>query len=140
MRYGALIFAGVLLALMQSCNGMLSSYVGVIGTSFMVHLIGGVVLGGYLLVRSSDELRLRGLPWPWYSAGALGVALVAMISFCMTKLGPGLVICLSIGGQITASILCDAVGWPGGRRIPFRLRRLPGLALMGIGIWFVYQA
>ncbi len=140
MRYGAVILAGVLLALMQSCNGMLSRYVGVIGTSFTVHWIGGVVLGGYLWLRSPAELRLRGLPWCWYSAGAMGLALVAMTSFCMVKLGPGLVICLSIGGQIAASTLCDAIGWSGGRRIPFRLRQLPGLALMGLGIWIVYQA
>lgn len=139
MRVGAVVFAGMLLAAMQSCNGMLSRHIGVIGTSLLVHAIGGLALAVYLWLQSADGLRLRGMDWQWYSAGALGVALVALTSVCMVKLGPGLVIALSIGGQIAASTLCDAVGWPGGVKIPFRLRRLPGLAVMGIGLWLVYN-
>lgn len=130
---GLVFLAGILRATMQSFNGVLRGYVGQFGTSFVTHVVGGVLLIGYILL-GKKKIRLGPMPWYLYSAGFFGLALVAGGSFCVGKIGPALNVCLSICGQLTQSILMDHFGWQGMKRTPFNKRRIPALAVILAGV------
>ena len=51
MIYFLVFVGGLLLSSMQSLNGLLSGYLGLFGTSFAVHVIGGVLLAAFILLR-----------------------------------------------------------------------------------------
>lgn len=131
------ILAGVLLSLMQSFGGVLSGYVGIFGTSLAVHLIGGILLAGYILIVLRTRIRLGPMPWYIYLAAVFGIALTATNSYCVARLGASLTTCLSIAGQLFFSILIDHFGALGIRRTRFDLRRLPPLLVLLGGLILV---
>lgn len=135
-NYWMAFFAGGLQSGMQSLNGELQEYIGLFGVSLVTHLIGGVLLGGYLVIRG-ERIRLGPMPWYLYSAGALGLTLVAGSSFCVARIGPALTTCMSIGGQLVFSTLMDHWGWMGVKRTHFQAKRLPGLLVVLIGVLVV---
>ena len=108
MIQSLVILAGVLLSLMQSFGGVLSGYVGIFGTSLAVHLIGGVLLAGYLVLLLHSRIRLGPMPWYIYFAAVFGIALTATNSYCVARLGASLTTCLSIAGQLFFSIFQES--------------------------------
>lgn len=137
MLTGALVFfAGVLLATMSSFNGVLQGHVGMFGVSLVTHVIGGVLLIAWLLFRR-ERIRLGPMPWYLYSAGLFGLIQVAGSSLCVMHIGPALTACLSVAGSISQSILVDHFGWLGMKKEPFRVKRVPGLLVLAVGILIV---
>lgn len=132
-NYLMAFLAGGLQSGMQSLNGELQAYIGLFGVSLVTHLIGGILLLGYLLLRR-EKIRLGPMPWYLYSAGVLGLTLVAGSSLCVARIGPALTTCMSIAGQLAFSTLMDHFGWMGVRRTPFQAKRLPGLLVVLIGV------
>ena len=58
MKYFLVFLSGVLLACMQSFNGQLSTVIGIYGTSFLVHLIGAILMILYIKVIKKEIRRL----------------------------------------------------------------------------------
>ena len=73
--YFLVFLAGAMLSLMQSFGDVLSGYIGLFGSSFVVHLIGGMLLIAYLAVILRQRIRLGPMPWYAYLAAAFGIAL-----------------------------------------------------------------
>ena len=137
MLTGALVFcAGALLAVMSSFNGVLQGYVGMFGVSLITHGVGGVLLILWLNYKK-EKLRLGPMPWYLYSAGLFGLIQVAGGSLCVMHIGPALTACLSVAGSISQSILVDHFGWLGMKREAFRVKRVPGLLVLAVGILIV---
>lgn len=130
------LLAGMLQSGMQSLNGELQAHIGLFGTSLTTHMIGGVLLAGYLLLRR-ERIRLGPMPWYLYSAGLWGLTLVAGSSFCVARIGPALTTCMSIAGQLFFSILMDHYGWMGVKRTAFEKKRFPGLLVVALGLLVV---
>ena len=137
MIYLLIFLAGVMLSLMQSFGGVLSGYVGLFGTSFAVHLIGGVLLAGYILLVLRRRIRFGPMPWYAYLAALFGIALTVVNSYCVAHLGASLTTCLSIAGQLFFSVLIDHFGLLGMRRLRFDPKRLPALGLIAAGLALV---
>lgn len=135
--YFLVFLAGVMLSLMQSFGGVLSGYIGLFGSSFVVHLIGGVLLIAYLAVILRQRIRLGPMPWYAYLAAVFGIALTTTNSYCVTRLGASLTTCLSVAGQLFFSILIDHFGLLGMRKRRFDPRRLPALGLILAGLALV---
>lgn len=137
MLTGGLVFcAGALLATMASFNGVLQGYLGMFGVSLATHAIGGALLILWLLARR-EKIRLGPMPWYLYSAGVFGLIQVAGSSLCVTHIGPALTACLSIAGSLSQSILVDHFGWLGMKKESFRMKRIPGLLTLLLGILIV---
>lgn len=135
--YILVLTAGLLQSVMQSFNGLLQGYVGLFGTSLMTHLIGGLLLILYILLIRRERIRLWPMPWHLYSAGFLGLTLVACTSLCVSQIGPALTTCLSISGQLVASILMDHFGWMGVQQIRFQKKRICCLLVILAGLLIV---
>ena len=59
MKYFLVFLSGVLLACMQSFNGQLSTVIVIYGTSFLVHLIGAILMILYIKVIKKEKGLLR---------------------------------------------------------------------------------
>ena len=107
MKYFLVFLSGVLLACMQSFNGQLSTVIGIYGTSFLVHLIGAILMILYIKVIKKEKIRLGPMPIYVYSGGLCGLLLVSFTSLAISHIGNVLTTCLSIAGQIFLSILVN---------------------------------
>lgn len=131
MVLSILVFlAGTMQTAMGSFNGVLRAYIGTFGTTLATHVVGGVLLLLYILLIRRERLRLGPMPWYLYSAGFLGLALVASSALCVARIGSAVQTCLGISGQLVFSILMDHFGWMGMRKTPFDPRRIPRLLVI----------
>lgn len=140
MNYILVFLAGMCLACMQSFNGQLGQFIGLLATSLMTHVIGGLCLGFYILGIKKEKLKFTGMPLPLYSAGCLGLILVFCTSFCVARIGAVATTGLSIVGQVMGSILIDHFGLFGVRRVPFKMKRIPALCVIAAGLILIVLA
>ena len=113
---GALLVAvliGAILPLQGLVNARLGIHVGgPVVAAFVSFLVGTVMLGLYLLA-TRTPIALHGslkLPaWIW-AGGVFGAIYVACFTLLMPRIGAAGMICLSVLGQVTASLLLDQFG------------------------------
>jgi len=113
---GALLVAvliGAILPLQGLVNARLGTHVGgPVSAAFVSFLVGTAMLGLYLLA-TRTPVALQGalkLPaWIW-AGGVFGAVYVACFTLLMPRIGAAGMICLSVLGQVTASLLLDQFG------------------------------
>lgn len=123
-----LLLGGVCFGLMVSLNGRLAAYLNVFEVSFVVHLIGAVLLLAAAKLIQRKKIRFDGAPFYVYFVGFLGVALVITSSLSTARIGAALTMALSVAGQMVISSVIDNFGWfhvPVNR---FQSRRIPAFA------------
>lgn len=111
--------AGSLVALMVRLNATLGEHIGVVASSWVVHVVGTIFAG--LLWATRSMLRSkppRAVNWstiPWYAwtGGMLGVAIVALANLVVPVLGLALTLSVVIATSLTVSALADHFGWFG---------------------------
>ena len=74
--------------------------------------------------------------WAWLG-GLLGAADVGIATFAGPRLGALLLLSLTVGGQMLASVIVDHYGLLGFPQHPVTLTRLLGIGLLFAGIWLV---
>lgn len=74
--------------------------------------------------------------WAWFG-GLLGAAYVGVATFAGPRLGALLLLALTVGGQMLASVIVDHFGLLGFPQHPVSATRLLGIALLLAGIWLV---
>ncbi|MDD6467022.1 MAG: DMT family transporter [Erysipelotrichaceae bacterium] len=129
-----LLLAGLCLGLMQSLNGQLAIYLEIFEVSFLVHIIGAIVLILCMKLTTKEKIHLTGLPLYLYSVGFFGVSLVAISSFCTSHIGATLTMSLSVLGQLVVSAMIDHFGWFHKERVEFKLKRFPAYLFIVIGL------
>lgn len=104
---------GAILPLQGLVNARLGSQIGgPVAAAFVSFLIGTVALGAWLLVmrqgvRPVTDARFPA--WIWIG-GLIGAVYVAVFTLLIPRLGAASIICLTIFGQIVASLLLDQYG------------------------------
>ena len=69
-----------------------------------------------------------------YSAGLFGYVLVFLTSYTIVHIGATLTTCLSIAGQVVASVVIDHFDLFHIKRVPFNSKRIIPLLLIIIGV------
>lgn len=134
MNFLLLLFGGVCFGLMVSLNGRLAGHFSVFEVSFLVHLIGAVLLLAAAKLVFREKIRFAGAPLYAYFVGFLGVALVITSSLSTAHIGAALTMALSVAGQLLSSAVIDHFGW---FQVPvnkFRLRRIPAFCVILAGL------
>ena len=141
------ILAALLTAL---CGGLAVGFQGVLNslagkslgaplTGLLVNIAGGT-LSLLLLVVFMKVMPIQSVDAPAALtvtlAGAIGVFVVFSIAFALPRVGVAAGIAAVILGQLTLSVLADALGWSG-TVIPVDLRRIVGLALLAGALIFL---
>lgn len=134
MDFLLLLFGGVCFGAMVSLNGRLAAYWNVFEVSFLVHLIGAVLLLAAAGLVQKGKIRLAGAPLYVYFVGFLGVALVVTSSLGTAHIGAAPTMALSVAGQLVSSSAIDHFGWFHVPVTRFRSRRIPAFCIVLAGL------
>lgn len=137
MIYLYVFLSGIFVACMQSFNGQLTSTIGMYGTSLVVHMIGGLVMLGYIKLVKRERIVWGPMPWYLYLGGLIGLVLVSFSSITISHIGNTLYTCFQTTGQVFLSIVLDHFGLFGIQQNSFNTKRIPGLLLILLGILII---
>lgn len=134
--------AGVTMAVQGSLNTALGKVIGLLETTFVVHLV-GLLLAGFLVfvlrLGSGNWQRCGDVPWYFYLGGLLGVLIIYGVARSMASVGVAAATTAIIVGQLLTAALVDHLGLFGLERIPFSWYRVAGTALMAGGAWLLLK-
>lgn len=133
MYYLLSLLIGILVAAMIAVNGGLTTLYGVYSATVIIHIVGLLVIGSFILARRERPFA-KAQPWYFYIGGVLGVATTAFTNFAFGKISLSAILALGLFGQSVAGALVDQFGLMGMRRHRFRLYQVPGLVLVVGGI------
>ena len=71
--------------------------------------------------------------------GLVGALYVDSIVFMVRALGAGGLTAVTIAGQLGLAMVIDHFGWLGVTKSPITAGKLLGIALLGLGTWFVVR-
>ena len=134
MQVFLVFLAGVFLALQQSLNGELGLYIPLTYVTLIVHVIGGFCIFLYIKLIKKEKINFGPMPLYLYSACLFGYILVFLTSFAIVHIGATLTTCLSIAGQVIASIVIDHFDLFKIKRVKFEPKRILGILLIFVGV------
>jgi transporter family-2 protein len=128
------IIIGVLIGLMTSLNGILSTYTGNYISSVLIHFVGLLGIIAVLIFTKNKFVFDKTLPLTLYSAGIIGVFTVLFNNYSFVPIGASLTMALGLFGQAVSSIIIDNFGLLGVNVVKFNKKKLIGLAIVFIGL------
>lgn len=130
------LISGVLMAVQGSMNSAMGKKIGLIEATFVVHLLGSILIGILLVVfclQNWNWNNFKELPWYIYLGGFLGVPIVYGVAFSMPKVGVANATTAIIVGQVATAFLIDVIGLFGMQRMEFTWIKGIGLAMLAFG-------
>ncbi len=134
--------SGVAMALQGSLNAVLGKIIGLLETTFIVHLVGLVLVLILLFVfRLGDGNWHRYIEAPWYTylGGILGVIIIYLVVRSIPALGVAVATTAIIVGQVLTACLVDHLGLFGLEKAPFTWYRVTGTVLMASGAFLILK-
>ena len=120
--------AGVAVALQGHVMGAADRAAGTATSVFVTYGTGGVLAAVYWLLRGGPLSRV---PWFSWSAGALGLVIVAGIGYAAPRLGLARTLVITVAAQLLAATLLEQ---------QLDLKRAAGLLLTIAGVWLTGKA
>lgn len=134
--------SGMTMAVQGTMNSALGKTIGLLETTFMVHVVGLVLLVVLLFVFRLGDGSLALLakaPWYLYLGGILGVVIIYGVARSIPKVGVAPATTAIILGQVLTAGVIDHLGLFGMERIPFSWCRVAGTLLMAGGAWLILK-
>jgi bacterial/archaeal transporter family-2 protein len=128
--------AGVSMAVQGSLNTGLGKIIGLLESTFAVHIIGlaTVLLALFVFRLGRGDLgKFQEAPWYLYLGGVLGVIILYTVVASISRVGVAAATTAIIVGQVGTAVLIDHFGFFGLERIPFSWFKVGGLALLALG-------
>jgi len=139
MLLAFLVGAG--LVVQVALNMTISKAVGSAPLAALANFVVGTAVIALLLLAFRVELPAReqwaAVPWWAWLGGTLGAAYVATATFTGPRLGALLLLALTVGGQMIASMIVDHYGLLGFAREPLDASRVLGAVLLCVGIFLI---
>jgi len=134
------IAGGLAIGLQTLFSGALGHRLGIMESVFIVH-VGGLALAGLILLfmRGGNLIAWRNVPWYVLSAGFIGVAIVASVSYAVPRLGLAGTLTLTIVSQLTIGAVLDHFGWLGAVQHSLDPPRVIGMLIMFTGTWLLLR-
>ncbi|HBE76164.1 MAG TPA: hypothetical protein DDW65_00015 [Firmicutes bacterium] len=136
-RFFFLLLAGLsgsLMAIQGTLNSVLGKVIGLLESTFVVHVVGSLTAGALLLVLGNGSFSKAGqAPWFAWLGGPIGVAIIFGVALSIPKLGVGTATTSIIAAQLFSAYLIDHLGWFGMAKIPFTFVKIGGIVLIIIG-------
>jgi len=130
------LVGGIAVGLQGPLASLMSQKIGVLESTFYIHLGGALAALIPLIFYGGRNLaRWRDVPWYALGAGALGLIVVAAMSYMVPRVGVAPSAVLIVAGQLFVGIILDHYGLLGAYPRPFDLTRVFGLLLVFIGVW-----
>ncbi|MGI6711970.1 MAG: DMT family transporter [Bacillota bacterium] len=134
-----LIFAllsGIAMAVQGSLNSILGKIVGLLEATFIVHVIGlilvAVVIFG-LKMGDGGLAKLPEVPWYAYLGGLINVFIIYGVVASIPKIGVANATTAIIVGQVTTALIIDCTGMFGLEKFPLSWTKIIGVVLLAGG-------
>lgn len=122
------------MAIQGTFNSALGKVIGLLESTFAVHLLGVVTAGALMLALGNGSFsKAGGAPWFAWLGGPIGVGIIFGVAFSIPKLGVGVATTAIIAAQLLAAYVIDYFGWFGMEKLPFNLYKLGGMILIVAG-------
>lgn len=134
--------SGMTMAVQGTLNASLSKVLGLIETTFVVHLVGLAFVSLLLFAFRLGELKLNlfgQVPLYSYLGGILGVIIVYGVMKSIPKVGVAPATTAIILGQVLTAALIDHLGLFGMQKMPLNWCRVGGTLLMAGGAWLILR-
>jgi bacterial/archaeal transporter family-2 protein len=131
------ILGGLAGALQSQFLGFMENRVGTLATTFITYGGGGLAIGLLMLVLGGGKWAgLREVPWWAFTAGLMGLVVVATLGITVSRLGLGAGMTLFTASTLTLAAIIDHFGWFSTANT-LDPRRLAGIAIVIFGTWLV---
>jgi transporter family-2 protein len=131
------IAGGLAGALQAQFLGIMEDRAGTLASTFITYGSGGLVIGVVMVAFGGARLSdLRGIPWWAFTAGLMGLVIIASLGITVANLGLGSGLTLFTGATLIIAAIFDHFG---AFTEPHHLdaRRIGGIALVILGTWLV---
>lgn len=133
--------AGTLMPVQAGINNKLAKGVSnTITAAFISFAVGMLVLFVFLLVTKQFQFNTAAVKnepsWIWLG-GVLGAIFVTTMTFMVPKLGASLAFTVAIAGQLCISVIIDHYGWLGVPINPISIKKIGGIVLVIVGVFFI---
>lgn len=129
---------GVAITFQSPLASLMSERMGTLESAFVVHLGGALLAGLPLIFLAGGRLAgWRHVPPAALGSGALGVALIASVSYAIPRIGIAATLAAIITAQLVIGVWLDHVGWLGSEVRPFGVLRAAGIAVLFLGTWLL---
>jgi transporter family-2 protein len=133
------VLGGLAGALQSQFLGAMEQRVGTLASTFVTYGGGGLAVTILMLAFQSSRLsELRALPWWVFTAGLMGLVVVASLGVSVSRLGLGAGLTLFTAATLILGALIEHFGWFGDARLIDGSRAL-GIALVIFGTWLVVR-
>lgn len=135
--------AGLTMALQGAINSVLGKKLGIIETSFIVHVTATIILIIWLLTRN-DRLNFslsvfKGIPWYLYLGGLLGVIITYTVIISIPRLGVAIATTAIITAQVLTAAAIDHFGIFGLNKVPFTWIKFTGILFLALGVRLLFS-
>jgi transporter family-2 protein len=137
---GAAVLCGVAVAIQAQFTGIMHRQIGTLESTFVTYFSGGLVIGlAMLLARGGNLAASSGLPWYVYTAGLLGLVVIATLSLSVGEIGLVPALVLMTVSQFVVGALINHFGLLGAAVAPIDLGKIAGFVLLGLGTFLVLR-
>ncbi|UNC90714.1 DMT family transporter [Candidatus Contubernalis alkaliaceticus] len=134
------VLSGVSMAVQGALNTVMGKFIGVLETTFIVHIVGTLVvfLGLFVFKLGSGSFEnLNRAPWYAFIGGVFGVIIVYSVVYSISNLGVAIATTVIITGQIITAVLIDHFGLFGLDKICFSWTKVLGILFLSLGVKFM---
>lgn len=128
--------SGVLMALQGTLNASLSKVIGLVETTFIVHVIGCILLVLLLFVFNVGDGNLtawRDAPWYSYLGGVISIFIIYLVAASIPKIGVCNATTAIIVGQVLTAVILDSIGFCSLNKLSFSWHQVAGIVFLAIG-------
>ncbi len=131
------VAGGLAGALQSQFLGIMEGKAGTLASTFITYGGGGMAIGLLMLAFGGGRWAdMREIPWWAFTAGLMGLMIVATLGITVSRLGLGAGITLFTGATLIFGAVIDHFGWFSNAH-QIDPRRLAGMALVILGTWLV---
>lgn len=128
--------AGVAMAVQGSLNSVLAKVIGLLESTFIVHVVGLLVVSLLvfgLKLGQGNLGKIGQVPWYAYLGGVISVLIIYLVVASIPKVGVANATTAIIVGQVTTALIIDCTGMFGLEKFPFGWQQVVGILLLAVG-------
>lgn len=136
------MISGVFMAVQGSLNAALGKVVGVLETTFIVHIVGTVILAVLLFVFKLGKGNMAAIsqaPWYTYLGGVVSVFIIYLVCASIPQVGVANATTAIIVGQVLTAVAIDYFGAFGLKQMAWGWSQIAGVALLAIGAKLLFR-
>jgi bacterial/archaeal transporter family-2 protein len=133
------VLGGLAGALQSQFLGVMEQRVGTLASTFITYGGGGLAVGLLMLAFGRGQLgELKTLPWWVFTAGLMGLVIVATLGITVDNLGLGAGLTLFTAATLIMGAMIEHFGFFAEPR-PIDVARSLGMGLVILGTWLVVK-